>query len=185
MSHVCPVWIGYLLINPIRKLIQNPTKILTPHIREGMTVMDVGSAMGFFSLPAANLTGDEGKVICIDCQEKMLAKLKKRAQKAGLNHRIQTRVCTTDDLLVDDLKEQVDVALAVAMVHEADSPKRLLQQISRTVKPGGVFYVAEPLGHVSVDQVEETRTTIEQQGFCVLETQKSSRLYAMSFKKAA
>ena len=47
-EHVCPVWVGYLLASPVRKLFDNPEKVLAPYVKEGMTVLDVGSAMGFF-----------------------------------------------------------------------------------------------------------------------------------------
>jgi 2-polyprenyl-3-methyl-5-hydroxy-6-metoxy-1,4-benzoquinol methylase len=52
-EHVCPYWAGYFLANRLRKLLQNPYKILAPYVRPNMTVLDVGSAMGFFSLPLA------------------------------------------------------------------------------------------------------------------------------------
>jgi len=55
--HLCPVWIGYLLASPVRKLSQNPRKILGPYVNEGMTVADIGCAMGFFSLPLAKQSG--------------------------------------------------------------------------------------------------------------------------------
>jgi 2-polyprenyl-3-methyl-5-hydroxy-6-metoxy-1,4-benzoquinol methylase len=74
-KHVCPVWVGYLLSSPIRKLFQDPDKILGPYIKEGMTVLDFGCAMGFFSLPAARMVGSNGKVICIDIQKGMIEKL--------------------------------------------------------------------------------------------------------------
>ena len=56
-QHVCPFWVGYLLLSPVRKLITNPDRILEPYVRSGMTVMDAGTAMGFFSLPLAELVG--------------------------------------------------------------------------------------------------------------------------------
>ncbi|QTA78393.1 SAM-dependent methyltransferase [Desulfonema limicola] len=90
-KRVCPIWIGYLLLNPIRKLYQNPEKILSPYVSEGMTVLDMGCAMGYFSIPLARLVGTDGKVICADIQEKMLKSLEKRAAKAGLSDRIETR----------------------------------------------------------------------------------------------
>jgi len=69
---VCPVWVGYFLASPIRKLYQNPFDILRPYLKEGMKVIDIGSAMGFFSIPAAKMAGSSGKVICIDLQKKCL-----------------------------------------------------------------------------------------------------------------
>jgi hypothetical protein len=46
MAHrVCPWWIGYLLANPLRRWLgQDPAKILSPYVREGMTVLEPGSA---------------------------------------------------------------------------------------------------------------------------------------------
>ena len=41
-KHVCPVWVGYLLASPLRKLFHNPKKILGPYVEEGMKVLDIG-----------------------------------------------------------------------------------------------------------------------------------------------
>jgi 2-polyprenyl-3-methyl-5-hydroxy-6-metoxy-1,4-benzoquinol methylase len=56
-QRVCPIWVGYLLASPVRKLYQNPKKILGAYVREGMKILDIGCAMGFFSLPLAEMTG--------------------------------------------------------------------------------------------------------------------------------
>jgi len=87
-KHVCPVWIGYLLTSPIRKLFQNPQKLLGPYIEKDMVVLGAGCAMGFFSLPAAQMVGENGKVICVDIQKEMIKSLKRRALKAGVIDRI-------------------------------------------------------------------------------------------------
>jgi len=71
-ERTCPVWVGYLLASPVRKLFENPKKILGEYIKEGMTVLDLGCAMGFFSIPAARMVGPNGKIICVDVQEKMI-----------------------------------------------------------------------------------------------------------------
>ena len=85
MAHfVCPWFMGYVLICPLRKLWLNPRKLLIPYVRPGMTVLDVGCAMGFFSLPMAEMVRPEGRVVCVDLQEKMVRKLKRRAEKQGL-----------------------------------------------------------------------------------------------------
>jgi predicted O-methyltransferase YrrM len=92
-KHVCPWYVGYLLASPLRRLFLNPGKILRPYVKEGMTVLEVGPGMGFFSLPLAKLVGESGHVICVDIQEKMLKNLRKRADNAGLLWRIETRLC--------------------------------------------------------------------------------------------
>ncbi len=50
---VCPWWAGYFLASPLRQLFQDPAKILAPYVREGMTVLEPGPGMGFFTLELA------------------------------------------------------------------------------------------------------------------------------------
>jgi predicted methyltransferase len=63
---VCPWWIGYLLASPIRKLAQDPKGILSPLVSEGMTVVEPGPGMGFFTFELAKLIGPSGRVIAVD-----------------------------------------------------------------------------------------------------------------------
>ena len=62
---VCPVWVGYLLASPLRKLFENPRKILSQYVKEGMKVLDIGCAMGFFSLPLAQMVGSNCEKLAI------------------------------------------------------------------------------------------------------------------------
>ena len=168
--HVCPVWIGYVLASPVRKLLQNPDKILKPYVNEAMTVADIGCAMGFFSLPLAKMVGPDGKVICIDVQEKMIRSLEKRVQKAGLSGRIESIICNNDSLGLDDFKEKIDFALAFAVVHEVPDAAGFFSEIYKTIKPGGRLLVAEPKGHVSEKDFETTVSIGKQHGFTSAET---------------
>ena len=63
---ICPSWLGYFLINPLRKLLENPDKILGQFVREGMTVLEPGCGMGFFTLPLARMVGPKGRVVVAD-----------------------------------------------------------------------------------------------------------------------
>ncbi len=182
-QRVCPVWVGYLLASPVRKLSQNPKKILGTYIREGMKVLDIGCAMGFFSLPLAEMIGSSGKVICIDIQEKMIKSLVKRAQKAGFSSRIETRVCSADSLCIDDLKEAIDFALAAAVVHEIPSPSNFFTEMHETIKPDGRFLVTEPKGHVSKEDFDTTISTAEKIGFKVIERPRAGRSRAVLLEK--
>lgn len=172
---VCPVWIGYFLASPFRKLLQNPEKILSPYIDNGMKVLDIGCAMGFFSLPLAQMVGSGGKVICVDLQQKMIESLEKRAKKAGLSNRIETRICRDNSLTLDDLKEEIDFALASAVVHEVPDACSFFSQVYKTIKPGGRFLVIEPKGHVSHVDFEDTISSAEKTGFGVIEHPRIGR----------
>jgi ubiquinone/menaquinone biosynthesis C-methylase UbiE len=182
-QRVCPVWIGYLLASPVRKLFQNPNKILSKYVQEGMKVLDIGCAMVFFSLPLAEIVGPNGRVICVDIQEKMIKSLEKRAQKAGLSKRIETRQCSADSLGLDDLTEEIDFALASAVVHEVSGPYSFLSKIHEILKPTGKFLVAEPKGHVSQRDFEMTVSMAEDVGFEVIERPQIGRSRAVLLGK--
>ena len=172
---VCPVWVGYLLANPLRKLFGNPRKILSQYVKEGMKVLDIGCAMGFFSLPLAQMVGSKGKVICVDVQKKMIKSLEKRAQKAGLLNRIETRICYHNSLGLDDLEEEIDFAFASAVVHEVPDASAFFSEIHKTMKPTGRFLVIEPSGHVSEKDFEITVSIAEQNGFEIIERPRIGR----------
>jgi len=163
--HVCPVWVGYLLACPVRKLLQNPDKILKPYVNEAMTVADIGCAMGFFSLPLAKMVGPNGKVICVDIQEKMIRKLEKRAAKAGLAGLIHTIVCNDKSLGLDDFKGKIDFALASAVVHEVGDSVRFFTEVNVAMKPAGRLLIAEPKAHVSETDFERSVSVAKHNGF--------------------
>lgn len=184
MAHrVCPVWIGYLLLIPFRKLSQNPDKILAPHIRPGMTVLDVGSAMGYFSIPLARMVGTQGKVLCVDMQPKMLTVLRKRAVKAGVADCIATHLCTQNSLALEKFAGTVDFALAFAMVHEVPDAGKLFQEIAAALKPHARLLIAEPRGHVSDKDFAETVSMARQTGFQIVGEPKISRSHAALLEK--
>jgi 2-polyprenyl-3-methyl-5-hydroxy-6-metoxy-1,4-benzoquinol methylase len=182
-KRVCPFWVGYLLINPLRKLFENPDKLLKPHITSGMTVLDVGSGMGFFSLPIARMVGAEGKVICVDVQEKMLKSLEKRARKAGLSDRIETRICLQSSLGLDDLNEEIDFALAFAVVHEVPNVTQFFDDLFNKLKPSGKLLLAEPKGHVSEKDFNRTISVAQQNRFRIIDTPSIPRNRTILLKK--
>ncbi|MBN1765940.1 MAG: class I SAM-dependent methyltransferase [Sedimentisphaerales bacterium] len=171
---LCPVWVGYLLASPLRKLIQNPDTMLDPYIKQGMQVLDLGCAMGFFSLAMARMVGQGGRVYCVDLQEKMVQVLKKRAQKKQLIDRMDIRQCSPESLNIEDLQGRIDFALASAVVHEVPDPASFFHHVSQAVKIQGKLLLVEPKGHVTTTEFDETISLARDHGFKLLETPKIS-----------
>ena len=154
-ERVCPWWIGYFLVSPLRRAYQNPTGILAPYVRAGMTVLEPGPGMGFFTLDLARLVGPSGRVVAADLQSRMLDALRRRAAKAGLADRVTTRLAQPGSLGVTDLAGQADFVLAFAVVHELPSAQTFFAEAAASLRPGGALLLAEPAGHVSAEAFED------------------------------
>jgi ubiquinone/menaquinone biosynthesis C-methylase UbiE len=140
---------GYWLASPVRGWLLNPEKLLCAYITPGMTVLEPGPGMGFFTLPLARLVGDGGRVVAVDLQPRMLEGLRKRVTKEGLGGRIEVRLAEPHSLKINDLKGCVDFVLAVAVVHEMPAPVTFFAEAAAALKPGGRLLLVEPVNHVS------------------------------------
>ena len=181
---VCPWWLGYLLASPLRRLLQDPAKILSPHVREGMTVLEPGSGMGFFTLELARLVGPEGRVVAVDIQPQMLASLKRRAARAGLSARVDARLAAPDSMGVGDLAGSVDLVLAFAMVHELPPGNSFFAEAALAMKSGGRLLFAEPAGHVSDASFQAQLAVAGGAGFNVVDRPSIRRSYAALLEKS-
>jgi len=149
--HRCPWWAGHLMASPLRRWLENPEKLLAPLVQPGMTVLDLGSAMGFFALPVARMVGENGRVICVDVEPRMIDGLLRRARRAGLSERIEPLVCSEDDLGLAGRDGALDLALAIHVLHELGDIPDALRQTASALRRQGRLLVVEPKGHVSAE----------------------------------
>jgi len=164
-KHVCPWWVGYLLASPLRRwLSESPEDLLAPFVQDGMTVLEPGPGMGFFTLPLAQLVGPAGRVFAVDIQPKMLSVLRKRAAEKGLADRIETRLADQDSMPLSDLKGTIDFVLAFAMVHELPSAEVFFRHVAAVLKPGALLLLAEPAGHVTPERFQQELAAARQAG---------------------
>ena len=155
-DHVCPWWFSYTFDNPLRKLVHRPEQMLSSYVRPGMLCADLGCGRGYFSMGLARLVGTSGKVYAVDRQEKMLGLLRKRVARAGLKDRVATHLSQPKGLDLERLKEQVDFVLCFWMLHEVKGQSAFLGEAASLLKSGGRLYVAEPKGHVSLVDFEQS-----------------------------
>ena len=175
---VCPWWLGYLLTCPARRFFEDPSKILGPYVRTGMTVLEPGPGMGFFTMALAQYVGDSGRVVAVDIQLKMLAALERRAVKAGLRRRVETRLARPGSMEIPDLAGQVDFALVFAVVHEMPDEKSFFAELSASLKNRGTALFVEPAGHVNAGKFEEELRAAAAAGLVPIDRPKLSRNHA-------
>lgn len=167
--HVCPWWLGYWLVNPLRRLIENPDALFGPLVREGMVVVEPGCGMGFFTLSLARLAGPSGRIIAVDLQPRMLAGLRRRARRKRLADRIEARLATSSDLGLSDLAGVADLVVAIHVIHEVPDAAGFLGQLRGVLREGGRLLIVEPPGHVSAAEFAATCALACTNGFRALE----------------
>lgn len=183
MTRVCPWWLGYFLLNPFRSLVQDPERIVSPYVKAGMKVLEVGPGMGFFTFPLARLVGESGKIYAVDLQERMIRALKRRMDKRGLASRVEARVCSEHSLQVGDLTGSIDFAIAFAVVHEVPDPRQLFREMVDSLKQGGIMLLSEPRGHVSTDEFAASRRVAEDAGLQSIAEVQIWRSHSLLFSK--
>jgi ubiquinone/menaquinone biosynthesis C-methylase UbiE len=159
---LCPAWLSFTLTNVFRRVAHDPIRVLSPYVRDGDVVLDIGSGPGFFAIPLARLVGDGGLVVAVDIQPKMLEKTRRRAVRAGVAGRIRLHLATTEGLGLD---AKADFALVFWMAHEVEDLGRLFSEIFIALSPGGSVLLVEPLAHVSERRFEEILSAASGAGF--------------------
>lgn len=164
---VCGHTHSFFLDNFIRRIFQNPKKIVGEYIREGNTVMDLGCGPGYFSVDMARMVGPNGRVVAVDLQTEMLEKLQRKLKGTDLEKRILLHKCPQDRIGLDGDKK-ADFILAYYMVHETPDHGRFLREIRTLLKPNGRFLVVEPPFHVSKNQFQGIMADARKAGFQIL-----------------
>jgi len=159
---VCPPSMVKWFDNFLRPWVHKPHKLFGPHVRKGMTVLDVGCGAGWATIGLARLVGQEGRVIAADLQPAMLNMTRNRAAKLGLSRRI-VRHRTDRDRIGTEYR--IDFANAFWMVHETPDQQAFLQEIFDLLEPGGKLFIAEPKGHVSKNDFEATIILAQETGY--------------------
>lgn len=110
------------------------------HIKEGDTVIDLGSGAGNDVFVARALTGEKGKVIGIDFTEKMIEKARLNNEKLGFSN-VEFRFGDIEDLPV--IENFADVVISNCVLNLVPDKKKAFSEIFRVLKPGGHFSVSD------------------------------------------
>jgi SAM-dependent methyltransferase len=109
-------------------------------IREGDTVLDLGSGAGIDLLLAAKLAGPAGKVIGVDMTPEMIERARRNAAAAGLAN-VEVRQGIIEELPVE--ADSVDLVISNCVINLSPEKRRVFAGIHRVLKPGGRFSISD------------------------------------------
>ena len=138
----------------------NPVALAS--LKEGETVLDLGSGGGIDIFLAAKKVGEKGKAIGVDMTEEMIRKAKSTASKYGYKN-VEFRLSEIENLPVED--NSVDVVISNCVINLSPDKGKVFQEAHRVLKPGGRIMISDIVTEGELP--EEVRKSFEAWAGCV------------------
>ena len=138
----------------------NPNAIAS--LREGETVLDLGSGGGFDCFLAAKAVGDSGHVIGVDMTPEMLTKARRNAAKSEVDN-VEFRLGEIEALPVAD--EAVDVVMSNCVINLSPEKPKVFKEVFRILKPGGRLAISDIVATAPLP--EDVRQNLELHAGCI------------------
>ena len=118
----------------IRKWHHPKINLETLGLREGMTFMDIGCGYGFFTILAAQIVGESGKVYAVDIDSSSINQLKRDALEKGLKN-IHIAIGAAEGTIF--CTECADIVFYNTVLHDFQDPAKVLRNAKTMLKPSG------------------------------------------------
>ncbi len=138
-DRIAPTWDEYVASAYEAALQERLTRLLPWH--KNMTVLDAGTGTGYLTGMIAPLVGN---IIGVDCAPAMLIRAGEKMAQAGYQH-VSFKEGMAEELPL--ATGSVDVAMCHMLLHHVVSPRTVLDELRRVVRPGGYVLIIDAHAH--------------------------------------
>jgi uncharacterized protein YbaR (Trm112 family)/protein-L-isoaspartate O-methyltransferase len=175
----CPPSFSWYFESDFRKRYMRPV-LDRLGIHPGDRVLELGPGPGAFSVDAARRASPQGRLIIIDIQPEMIAKVEARLRDAGITN-AETRVAGAYELPLAD--SSIDRAFLVTVLGEITDQRRALEELHRVLRPGGILSITEEFSDPDYSFAGETIRKAEAAGFRLSARFGNFLVYTLNFEK--
>jgi len=138
------------LFEPFRKLAERPVeRLIEIGLKEGMTFLDVGCSLGFYSFYASSIVGEKGQVHALDENSEFVDYFRNKAQRKGIQN-VNALVANAQETGLPS--ESVDVVFLHLVLHDVKDKLTAMKEFDRILKKNGKLVIDEenvmPLDHI-------------------------------------
>jgi ubiquinone/menaquinone biosynthesis C-methylase UbiE len=127
--------------DPARDAWQHPAEVIELlHLEPGSVVADLGAGTGYFVSWLSRAVGEQGKVLALDVEPKMIEHLGQRARQQGLGN-VSPRLVPTDDPQLEP--GSVSRVLIVNTWHHIDERTRYAAKLAPALAAGGEVWIVD------------------------------------------
>ena len=176
-----PALFSFVLTSPLRRLVMPAEPVLAQlGFGPGIVVVEVGPGPGFFTFEIAPRVLPGGRVVCVDAQAGMVARIEEKARRLGLDC-IETRVGRAEELPLDP--QSAHIVLMALMLGETRDKQAAVNEAYRVLVPGGVLALAESMIDPHYCTKTEVRKLAVRAGFEEWNVTGGMLSYTANFRK--
>jgi len=128
-----------LVHEDLYRLFRDPYKALKQAgVKKWQAVLEVGCGPGFFTVPAAEMVGEKGRVCALDINPVAIAHVREKIAAAGVSN-VELLLADAAETGLPD--QSFDQVYLFGLAHPIGDMRRIMAELHRLLKPGGTLAV--------------------------------------------
>lgn len=129
------------LDNPKRREMLPPEETLIRlGLHKGDVLADIGCGIGYFTIPAAEIVGEDGKVFAMDISQEMLGEVEIKVKDNNISN-VKTILTKGNDFKLEN--DKITIAFISTVLHEIEDKEKFLIGVKRLLSSNGRIAIVE------------------------------------------